>query len=38
MLGVVIGAVAVLLVSVFALYLIGIGATNNAIKIFKENN
>jgi hypothetical protein len=38
MLGVVIGAVAVLLVGAFALSIVGIGITNEAIKTFKENN
>lgn len=38
MLGVVIGAVAVLLVVAFALSIIGICATDKAIKTFKENN
>lgn len=38
MLGVVIGAVAVLLVGAFALSIVGLCATDEAIKTFKENN
>ena len=38
MLGVVIGAVAVLLVGAFALCIVGLCATDEAIKTFKENN
>ena len=38
MLGVVIGAVAVLLVGAFALSIIGLCVTDEAIKTFKENN
>jgi uncharacterized membrane protein len=38
MLGVVIGAVIVLLVGAFALSIVGIGITDEAIKTFKENN
>ena len=38
MLGVVIGAVVVLLVGTFVLSIIGIGITDEAIKTFKENN
>ena len=38
MLGVVIGAVAVLLVGAFALSIIGLCATDKAINFFKENN
>lgn len=38
MLGVVIGAVVVLLVGVFALSIVGLCVTDEAIKTFKENN
>lgn len=38
MLGVVIGAVVVLLVGAFALSIVGLCVTDKAIKTFKENN